>query len=213
MNSHNCNVGADGIPQSPPDSEYSFMKEPKCFQDMRYFGSNPEDAFGGPVNYQDMSPEDREKYPWSLQKVACGPNPAPWSNFNGIIEVNYDSLEGCNNNAIQTSTSIWGHMMGSCIDYLDTQPDAVDANGKRIWFSYKIMGCSSPTDETQDYGLAGSNAVLGIYMSKGCKDDQFLYEFTDAPSSSFLGYPGNGNGAGACGASSDGFYTRAYCML
>jgi len=214
-NSPNCNGDAEGNPLTGPDSEFDAMKEPKCYQDMTYFGSNPEDAFGGPVNYQDMSPEDREKYPWSLQKIACGPNPAPWSSFNGIIEVSYDSFEGCNNNMIQTSDSIWGHMLGSCIDYLDTQTDAdgnnaVDANGNRIWFSYKILGCSAATDETQGYGLGGSNAILGIYMTKGCKDEQFLYEFTDLPSSVFLGY--SGAQSGACGASPDGYYTRAYCM-
>lgn len=214
MNSPNCNADANGN-ITPPDDESDILNVPQCFQDMTYFGSNPEDALGGPVNYQDMSPEDREKYPWSLQKISCGPYPLPWSTFNGIIEVSYDSLEGCNNNMIQTSASIWGHMLGSCIDYLNTDTDAdgnnaVDADGKRIWYSYKILGCSPATDQAQGYGLGGSTAILGIYMSKGCKDEQFLYEFTDVPSSVFLGY--SGTESGACGVAQDGYYNRAYCI-
>lgn len=220
MNSPNCNAGADGSPLTGPDEEFDAIKEPKCYQDMTYFGSNPEEALGGPVNYEDMSPEDREKYPWSIQKIACGPNPAPWTGFNGIIEVSYSDQMSCNNNMIQNSDTVWGHMMESCIDVISTDADAngnnaVDADGKRIWFSYKILGCSPATDETQDYGLGGSNAILGVYLKKGCKAEQFLYEFTDVPSSMFLGVLGNQ--LGACGTpDGDGqsapTYNRAFCM-
>ena len=225
MNSPNCNAGADGNPITGPDEEVDGIKEPKCFQDMTYFGPNPEDAMGGPTNYEEMSPEDREKYPWSIQKIACGPNPAPWTGFNGIIEVSYSNQMDCMGNMIQNSDTVWGHMMESCIDVISTATDAngniaVDADGKRIWNSYKILGCSPATDVSQEYGLKGSNAILGVYMNKGCKADKFLYEYTDVPSSMFLeiqGVPlgtcGSPNGLGPTGGEQSApTYSRAFCM-
>jgi len=122
-NSPNCNAGLDGSPQSPPDEEVSFFKEPRCFQDMDYFGPNPEDAMGGPINYSEMSPEDRERFPWSLQKVSCGMMPAPWSFFSGIVEVGYSNQMNCQMSVISTASSIWGHMHNSCIDALVASDD------------------------------------------------------------------------------------------